>query len=358
MRRALGSLAAITAAGALVTAGGAFSIFGDSASSAAGFVNGTVKLAVTGQHPVTDIFALAGPCTQRYQSAANPTDALNLGTVNNTGCVSTFTVHNSGSLPFELSGTTLTDSNPVGLACLTSTIAPADIAATNPLLPGADRVLHISTLTTGDAAGCQALTDKVAAALVATESTVPLVNGSFLQGLNGWTSVDHGDGHWQQVLMTGPTGLLQNGYTVPSDPGQTAAAGTTQNGPGDHILYQDFSLPGKSSTSALGLDFRYENHSGSFVQAPSLSYSVPNQQMRIDVLKAGSAVATLDPTDILATVLTTPPGSPLVTPWTSVKLDLSKFAGQRVRIRFADVETNFFQTLDVTNVAVTHAPAQ
>ena len=174
MRRALLSVAVLTATGALLAAGGAFSLFNDTASSAAPFTNGTVKLSVNGQHPLTDIFALAGPCTQRFQDATSPTDALNLGTLNNTGCTSTFTVHNSGSLPFELSGTTVTDTKPSGLACFTSTITPADITKAA-VLPGADRVLHVSTATSSDDKACQGVYDKVSVALLAVETTPDLV---------------------------------------------------------------------------------------------------------------------------------------------------------------------------------------
>lgn len=190
MRKTLTSVAAVAGAGAVVAAGGAYSVFTDTGASAGGFAAGTVKMAVTGQHPDTDIFALGGPCTQRYEDHLSPTDALNLGTVNNTSCVSTFTVHNAGSLPFELSGTTVSDINPDGLTCVTSTITPADIARTSALLPGADRVINVSTRTTGDAAGCQNLTDKVTVALHAAETLAnPIPNGDFETGdLTGWTN--------------------------------------------------------------------------------------------------------------------------------------------------------------------------
>src|SRR3954468_956328 len=169
MRRAITSVAVVGAAGALLAAGGAYSVFNDAGASVGGLTAGTVKLSVTGQVPDTDIFALSGACTTRYQDNTSPTDRLNMGTVNNTGCVSHFTVHNAGSLPFELSGTTVSDTNPVGVTCVTSTITDG-IAQTAALLPGADRVVTVSTATVSDVAGCQNLTDKVTASLVATET--------------------------------------------------------------------------------------------------------------------------------------------------------------------------------------------
>ena len=169
MRKTLTSIAVVGAAAATLAAGGAYSVFNDAGASTGGLTAGTVKLSVNGQIPATDVFALTGPCTTSYADNTSPKDALNLGTVNNTGCVSTFTVHNAGSLPFELSGTTVSDTNPVGLTCVTSTITDGT-SKTAALLPGADRVVTVSTVTSGDDKKCQNLTDTVTASLVATES--------------------------------------------------------------------------------------------------------------------------------------------------------------------------------------------
>lgn len=39
------------------------------------------------------------------------------------------------------------------------------------------------------------------------------------------------------MRFVGLSGQLQNGFTVPTDPGQPTAVGTTKTGPGDHTLY-------------------------------------------------------------------------------------------------------------------------
>jgi hypothetical protein len=186
-------------------------------------------------------------------------------------------------------------------------------------------------------------------------------NGSFTNGLTGWTSVSHGTGNWQQVQFVGPSGHLQNGYTVPTDPGQPYAAGTTQSGPGDHTLYQDVALE-TGQSHLLSLDWYYQNYIGTFSTPDSLSYlTYPNQQARIDVVNPSAPLGTLSPSDILATVMTTPVGSPAVSGWHHSTVDLSAFAGRTVRLRFAMADNQFFFAFAVTNVHVTstvlnHAP--
>jgi hypothetical protein len=198
----------------------------------------------------------------------------------------------------------------------------------------------------------------VAAALIAlgtggVASAATITNGNFSNGLTGWTQVNHGyPGGWEQITFTGPTGQLSNGFTVPADPGQSTAAGTSVFGPSDHFLYQDIALePGMSHV--LSLDYRWQNQSGSFYTPNTLSYTTaPNQQSRIDVVKPTAALTSVAPTDILATIVATTTSSPMSVPWTHATVDLSAFAGQTVRLRFADVETQYFQSLDVTNVAI------
>jgi hypothetical protein len=186
-------------------------------------------------------------------------------------------------------------------------------------------------------------------------------NGDFTNGLTGWTSVSHGNGNWQQVQFVGPSGRLQNGYTVPTDSAQPYAAGTTQNGPGDHTLYQDVALE-TGQSHVLSLDWYYDNFNGTFSTPASLSYlTYPNQQARIDVVNPSAPLGTLSPSDILATVMTTPAGSPAVSGWHHSTVDLSAFAGQTVRLRLAMVDNQYFFALAVTNVHITstvlnHAP--
>ena len=197
MRKFFTSAAVITAAGALLVGGGTFSLFTDSHATPGSFSTGTVKMAVAQGVRGVDIFALTGACTQHYADRARPTDHLNLGTVNNLACTSTFAVHNSGSLPFEFSASTLVDSNPVGLTCFTTTIANNGFDKQQVVLPGADRHLTVSTVTVSDNKLCQTQHDNVTAHLVADEARpmeITLTNGGFETGnLSGWTTTGTGN---------------------------------------------------------------------------------------------------------------------------------------------------------------------
>ena len=196
MRKLISSAAVITAAGALLVGGGTFSLFTDSHTTPGSFSTGTVKMAVARGVRGVDLFAVSGACTQHYVDRARPTDRLNLGTVNNVGCTSTFAVHNSGSLPFELSASTLVDSNPTGRICFTTTINNDGFTKQNVVLPGADQQLTVNTITVSDDKRCQTQNDNVTAHLVANEARpmdITLSNGGFETGdLSGWTTTGSG----------------------------------------------------------------------------------------------------------------------------------------------------------------------
>ena len=352
MRKLISSAAVITAAGALIVGGGAYSTFIDSASTPGSFTTGTVKMAVAAGVPGVDIFALDGACTQHYTDQVNNSETLNLGTVNNLACTSTFAVHNSGSLPFELSASTLIDSNPAGLVCFTTTINHDGFNKRNIIPPGADQHLTVNTITVSDDKLCQTQTDTVTAHLIANEARPVklVVNGDFSLGLTGWTAVDHGNGRGQAVPFDGPTGTLENGLQVEALPNQPYAAGTTQGGPGDHVLYQDFTVP-VAGNHILSLDYSYKNYAGKFIQLANLDSSMAaNQQARIDVMTTGSPVGSVSPGDILSTLLVTPPGSATTVNATHVSADLTAFAGQTVRLRLAEVDNQSYFSMLVGNV--------
>ncbi len=60
-----------------------------------------------------------------------------------------------------------------------------------------------------------------------------------------------------------------------------------------------------------------------------------NQQFRIDVMRPGAPIESIDPTDILLTVFRTQPGDPKSMGPTRLTANLSQFAGQTVRLRVA-----------------------
>ena len=311
MRKTLSSVAVVTAAGALLTAGGAYSVFSDAGSSIGGLTAGTVKLSVNGQVPATDIFALAGPCTTRYQNATSPTDALNMGTVNNTGCVSHFTVHNAGSLPFDLTGSTVSDTNPAGLTCVTSTITDGT-RSSQALLPGADQVVNVSTATVNDAAGCQNLTDKATVNLVATEVIANRIpNGGFESGdLTGWTNSG-------QFPVSVESSDVHSGSHA-AFLGEPLYAGWWENY-GDYAMSRDVTVP-SSGTSTLSYWVQEAT-------TDSIYYDWENLTVQ-DLTAAGPAVTVVHELG-------------WTNAWEHRTVDLTPYAGHTVHLTFSLHEDGF-----------------
>lgn len=80
-----------------------------------------------------------------------------------------------------------------------------------------------------------------------------------------------------------------------------------------------------------------------------------NQQFRADIMMPGSDTFAVDAA-VLANVYQTDPGDPLVSGYSTVTYDLSAYAGQTIRIRFAEVDNLTFFQVGVDNVAILDAP--
>jgi len=80
-----------------------------------------------------------------------------------------------------------------------------------------------------------------------------------------------------------------------------------------------------------------------------------NQQFRADIMTPGSDAFNVDAA-VLANVYQTDPGDPLVSGYSPVTFDLSAYAGQTVRIRFAEVDNLTFLQVGIDNVAILDVP--
>src|SRR5439155_1362278 len=103
------------------------------------------------------------------------------------------------------------------------------------------------------------------------------------------------------------------------------------------------------------LTFRlyYANRGSGFVTPSTLDYvGTPNQQYRVDVMNPAAPVTSMAPSDILANVFKTQIGDPLTKSPTLYTFDLSPFAGQTVRLRFAEVDNQFYFQASVDKLAV------
>lgn len=181
-------------------------------------------------------------------------------------------------------------------------------------------------------------------------------NGGFESGnFTGWTLFNINcfpGGNW---FVYSGTNTPLSGFPFFAPPQGTFAAVSDQLGQGTHIMYQDITLePGR----AHGLVFKiyWQNRAAAFFSPNTLDCNVfPNQQFRIDIMTTTAAVDSVAPGDVLANVLRTRPGLPLTLPPITGIFNLSAFAGQTVRLRFAEVDNQLFFNVGVDDVRiVTH----
>lgn len=205
----------------------------------------------------------------------------------------------------------------------------------------------------------------VGMAFPAAAPAATVVNGDFETGtLKGW-SVHRATtyGNWFAYKGTKEQIADKRGNQPIQPPPQgTYAAIADQLNADTLILTQDVALePG--TTHFLSLLAYYTSYAPIAVPAPdTLSVDEAelggqsNQQFRIDVIRPGAPIATLDPADILATAFRTQPGGPGKMGPTQVAADISAFAGQTVRLRVAVAASKEVLAAGVDRVAITPNP--
>lgn len=202
----------------------------------------------------------------------------------------------------------------------------------------------------------------VLAAATAGRAQNVITNGGFESGLTGWTRADQLGSEGTFALQTG-TASPVNATAVPAPPAGTQAAMTDAQGPGSHVLYQDFVVPTSPIGSApLSFAVFVGNRATAFSTPASLDFSTPtlNQQARVDVLRGGTDPFSVSAADVLFTAYQTQTTDPLVSGYTTVTRDLTAVLaanpGATLRLRFAETDNvNFFQ-LGVDNVSLTVSP--
>jgi hypothetical protein len=200
--------------------------------------------------------------------------------------------------------------------------------------------------------GAAALAVVLTLAISGVSSAATVVNGGFENGsFAGWTVVDQPGGSGSWFVYSGTFSPF-SGSPIAAPPEGTFAATSDQGGPGSHVLYQDIALEAGFS-HVLSFDLYYNNQNGVFATPSSLDFTViPNQQYRVDVLRAGADPFSVAPGDVLGTVFQTRVGdAPTLAP-TRITFDLSAFAGTTVRLRFAEVDNQFFFEASVDNVTI------
>jgi hypothetical protein len=184
-------------------------------------------------------------------------------------------------------------------------------------------------------------------------SAARVVNGGFERGdLSGWQKDFAGPGEWFAYSGVFPPDTRGMGpsLTVPAPPVGNFGAMSDQGMPSRVILAQDVKLK-RNRRHRLSFQLAYANQNAGkprgtfgpgFYTPHSFGFSKaarPNQQFRMDVLEAGAPIKSLQNADILERVYRTDVGDPNRRSYRRITANLTKYAGERVLLRFAVVVT-------------------
>ena len=223
----------------------------------------------------------------------------------------------------------------------------------------------IVALSNLDPPAASRLVDFIAARLpLASGTTAPrsaIVVDDFESGtLSGWTLDRRGDGSWftYQDGRQAPDPKQSNTFVpfnMPAPPQGKFAAVSDGIGPGLKLMYRDIKLEGPMM---LELTVFYVNgidglsgYSSAFAVPGRLAINAgPNQQFRIDIVAPTAAADSMEDADLHGTVFETGPDAPARRGPTPVRYDLSRWAGQNVRLRIATVNNQGPMRAGIDNV--------
>jgi hypothetical protein len=176
-----------------------------------------------------------------------------------------------------------------------------------------------------------------------------IANPDFTGGLAGWTVVDEAGGSGSWYVQTG-IGSPLNGFPVPPPPSAPNAAMTDQGGPGSHMLYQDFVVPTDIAVAIIQFDY-FVGNQATFITGSTLSYTgAANQQARVDIIDPLANVFT---TSVLLNLFqATANTQGYLTFNQDITAFLQGYAGQTLRLRFAEVDNQLFFNFGIDNVLI------
>jgi hypothetical protein len=184
-------------------------------------------------------------------------------------------------------------------------------------------------------------------------------NWNFERGnLTGWHTRSRGSGAWYAYADgTKPPNPAETdpdvAFDVPAPPEGRYAAVTDMTAPGARILYRDVKLDGRAK---LRFTVFYDN-AGELASPASLAFDgrAANQQFRAQLMDPAAPADSTAAKDVLATMFKTSPGDPSKLAPRTITFDLSRWAGKRVRIRFAQVDNSGPLRAGVDNVRLAQA---
>jgi D-alanyl-D-alanine carboxypeptidase len=171
--------------------------------------------------------------------------------------------------------------------------------------------------------------------------------------ITDWQAVGSGSGRWF-VYADGhrapdPARSDPNApFDLPDPPQGKFAAVTDMNGPGTRILYRDLRLDGRFT---LHLTVFYAG-TAPLSSPATLAHDTPqaNQQFRIDLVGPSTPIDSVAKGDVLVNVFRTSPGDPIRRQPTEVRVDVSAWAGQTVRLRLAGTDNQGPLRVGVDNI--------
>jgi D-alanyl-D-alanine carboxypeptidase len=171
--------------------------------------------------------------------------------------------------------------------------------------------------------------------------------------ITAWQAVGSGSGGWF-VYSDGhkapdPAQSDPNvPFDLPDPPQGRFAVVTDMNGPGTRILYRDLRLDGRFT---LQVTVFYAG-TAPFSSPKTLAHDVPeaNQQFRIDLVGPSASIDSVAKGDVLVNVFRTSPGDPARRQPTDVRVDVSAWAGQTVRLRLATTDNGGPLRVGVDNI--------
>lgn len=195
------------------------------------------------------------------------------------------------------------------------------------------------------------------ACAVLPAQAAPIVNGDFELGMTNWQMANQVGSDGGFMLQSGTTSPV-NGMPVPA-PGGNAAM-TDAEGPGSHLLYQDFVQRTAVGLARLRFDLFIGNRADAFHLPDPLTLdfatAVLNQQARVDILSGTSDAFSLAAGDLLLNLFATGPGDPLVSGYNRIEVDITSLLNahlnQTLRLRFSEVDNVGIFQFGIDNVAL------
>jgi hypothetical protein len=189
-----------------------------------------------------------------------------------------------------------------------------------------------------------------AASDVSAEARVP--NGDFKTGdFSRWARAHQpgGDGTW--FVYSGTTSPRSD-LRIAAPPSGNFAATTDQIGPGSHVLYRDIHLK-RNMKHELSFYLYYRNFNNRFFTPNTLDFTADrNQQYRVDLLKPSANPFSVSSNAILRRLFRTKVGDPNTLAPQRRTYNLTPYAGETVRLRFAEVDNQFFFLASTDEVKV------